>query len=518
MKQMQYDSQSDIPYWVVQTALPPTNGNVSYLQSDSIYSGPNGDVYIGSSGVIGNVKLTPTQPYYPSITSITRAGALKWANNYTWGNTTAGRIYGTGSMGFISSNVSTGALYTSSGSPTLITNSSTDGTNTWENSYNGNYGSTPTNIDQNGIDAIGVLRANVILAGTDYGDGINSAYNMWSVTQTDGSVNWVKKIEATGASFYATSNGDLVVDSSNNIHGGYNIQRYYSTAPNQHYYNVILFMKMTSSGAKTYGIEINTGTEGPTASTGPSMYGVAANSSGATFGLWQCAGQQNTAYFISKWTTAGLGTPDWTVKTSLSGLGTYSNNPILKGIYIDTSNNIYVAGSVYTSAELPVKSRNFVVKYDSSGSIVWSRTIEVNESLTTVANTTTQISSFAFNNIANAGDFVVACNTSESMTGAPYSKPYGTTAWYLPSDGSLTGTYYVTASNTISTTTNVAFDYASVTLTTSSNGYDANIAFASSGTTVDNAYFVANTAAVTYVTANSYATFGGPVTLNTTLI
>jgi Zn/Cd-binding protein ZinT len=78
-------------------------------------------------------------------------------------------------------------------------------------------------------------------------------------------------------------------------------------------------------------------------------------------------------YYITKYDTSG--TKMWTIQNGANGIVSLS----AVGIAIDTSNNLYVAGSVlggsFTGAPNIGSSDGYLVKHDSSGNKIWARAI-----------------------------------------------------------------------------------------------------------------------------------------------
>jgi hypothetical protein len=275
-----------------------------------------------------------------------------------------------------------------------------------------------------------------------YAETTSTSYYRGLIVKFDssGNVTWQKDLSRTTTTIKAAA---LAIDSSNNIY----------TAINQTTNNAGgCVVKHDSSGTLQWQREILTNT--------PTYTDVCVDSSGNVIVCGSYISSGDTYGFVAKYNSSG--TLQWQrsyVDNNTAG----SKNTVFNTVASDSSDNIYLAGKLKnTSGGFHMS----IVKYNSSGTLQWEKEISDSRTVTTSNSFASEIS-IDGNSIIISGSVGTTLNT--------FGQRFLTS---LPTDGTLTGVYTLSA--------NVTLTYASVTNTsaTSTLTDSAGALTAATGTSV----------------------------------
>jgi hypothetical protein len=336
-------------------------------------------------------------------------------------------------------------------------------------------------------------------------------YGTWN---TSGTLTYTAQYESTSGSFIPYA---IAIDSSSNVYftgsqeisSGSCSETYYSvgsftTSGSAHwykYYNSLqpqgycLFVdssgNVLTGGSYGYITEVNSSgsdiVEGYTGG-GDSLYSVLAIGKDSSNYIY-AAGIENTsggyAFAYKLNSISSLSTTIWSKKFS-SPSGWLGNPPLVPSYFDPATNNTYVLCSVWDGSSHYI---NFISQINSSGTVVWQRTITI----TAGAYSGTSYLQNMQMNVTNGQMNILVAYPGQS------NARNRCLVLRLPTDGSKTGTYNITAPDT--STNNVTFTYAAASWTVSTPPHSFNN-YSLGGLTTPN--FTAVTQTFTTSTPTSY--------------
>jgi hypothetical protein len=374
----------------------------------------------GSVYVAGMVSTTTGGSTVVSVAKITSTG-IGWntaitasQNNGGIGNTF---VDGSGNFYYTTENGSPGGI--------KVYKLSSTGSITWQKLLTGTSpGKSAVTVDSSG---------NVIIASSSFATNYDACLIK---LDSSGNLSWQVKLASSSSFDYFE---DVCVDSSGDIYAiGWS---FLSTVSN-------VIAKYNSSGA----LQWQRNLIGPGAGT-PPLYGIALESSGSNVYITgRISDSSDAKWVVAKYNSSG--TIQW--QRSLIGDSGSTNN-VGAGVSVDSSNNAYA----YGSSVISTVNTQCIVKYNSSGTLQWQRSLSV-------TGHTPQILSVQV--------------LSNKMYVELYVD-YKIINLVLPDDGTLTGTYSVSGYTVVYATTSLTSATPSYTAGTQTWTASTNTTFSLSNNT-----------------------------------
>jgi hypothetical protein len=379
MLQMNNLGQPQGTYWQVgSTWTNSTNGDNAIAVDSS-----------GNSYIVGISGASSEQGY---VLKYNNSGTAQWVYTLsgsgvtvTWRDVTADS----------SGNTYTIGSYQPSSGGWAMSKYNTSGTIQWQKLWD-------FDITQDGFGATMSPNGNIIFTGRNATDIVTMAVD------SSGAAQWTRRITSATGNQLGHAVG---TDSSNNV--------YVVATDSNITSGAISLIKFNSSGTIQWQKRLDaTGAQGSS--------GIAVSSGGNSYIVGSAATSPQTIPVIAKYDNGG--SIQWQ-----RTLTPPSNNLTLLDVAIDSSENVYGLGYYFTGSDQSI----YIVKYNSSGTIQWQRTLDSSNGDT-------------FYEIA-----INPANGNMMITGAigGYAGPV---TLQLPADGSLTGTW---------TWNSISFTYASASYT-----------------------------------------------------
>jgi hypothetical protein len=290
---------------------------------------------------------------------------------------------------------------------------------------------------------------------------------------------WVRTLVTGSSPQYRVNH--LALDSSENLHAvgfGFNS----STGGSF----LSFLVKYNSSGTLQWQRRLSTSVPVDLA-----LYAVAVSSSGDVYvaGHYYDQTTTNGKIFIAKYNSAGVIQWQKILTDSRTGSVVQQYPADMK---IDSSGNIYVLGRSYATGSTPIDAI-YLIKFDSSGNIVWQRLLQSSSNATSSSVSDSQMSL----EITTNGDLFICAKYT--MVISTKNQPIGWTI-KLPADGSKTGTNAIQGTTAYGSAASIDYVVASYSIA-SASATDAAGAFTFTSPTVSSLISrTLNDAAVPYST------------------
>jgi hypothetical protein len=342
----------------------------------------SGNVYLGG-------RSDDTTFFVFQLVKYNTNGTLQWQKQLT-----------TGSIGSIVLDSSANIYFTGANNNNGISTVKydTSGSLQWQRAINDNGGSGGNQLTGYGIALDS--SSNVYVSGYDADNDTGAATWFIAKYNSSGTLQWQKYYAASTG--YCISYGIAIDSSDNRYCCGFVLPGTYTTG---------IVIKLNSSGVLQWQRQLDLSGS----SFSISLQAVAVDSSGNIYVSGSATNYNLTACYNSS------GSLQWQRAFSTSVGNAFS----AQSIAIDSSANVYVFGSGGSASGY---GQYMIIKYNSSGSIQWQRSMRITANL----------------NMGAASISVLGTNlyiTGTSNTGG--SSPYNTLFAKLPTSGALTGTYSV---------------------------------------------------------------------------
>lgn len=383
MNQMDYLANPQGTYWQVGTTFTNSTNGDNAIAVDS-----SGNSYI--AGIGQSISSGDLLGY---IVKYNNDGATQWV--YTLSGASTINIYWKDITVDSSSNTYVIGSYQPSSGGWGMAKYNSSGTIQWQKLWD-------YDITQDGYGATMSPNGNIIFTGRNATDIITMAIN------SSGSPQWTRRItSATG-----NQNGHAVAtDSSNNV--------YVVAIDSNITSGAISIIKFNSTGTLQWQKRLDS-------AASQTATGIAVSSGGNSYIVGIAATSPQTIPVIAKYNSSG--TIQWQRTITPA-----SGSLVLNDVVLDSSENVYGIGYYAAGLDQAI----YIVKYNSSGTIQWQRTLNSSNGDT-------------FYEIA-----INPVNGNMMITGA-INGYAGPVTLQLPADGSLTGTW---------TWNSISFTYASASYT-----------------------------------------------------
>jgi len=316
-------------------------------------------------------------------------GTLQWQKQLTTGGVSAIALDNSANIYFTGGNNNNGIA---------TVKYDTSGSLQWQRAINDNGGSGSNQLNGYGIALDS--SSNVYVTGYDVDN--DTGVPTWFIAKynSSGTLQWQKYYAASSG--YSFSYG-IAIDSSDNI---YCVGFVFNGS-----YTLGSVIKLNSSGVLQWQRQLDLSGYGLSVS----FRAVAVDSSGNIYVSGSATNYNLTACYNSS------GTLQWQRAFSTSVGNPFSAN----GIAIDSSANVYVFG---TGGSASGYAQYMILKYNSSGSIQWQRSMRI------TANFNMGAASIS---VLGTNFYITGTSNSGGLS------PYNTLFAKLPTSGALTGTYSV---------------------------------------------------------------------------